>query len=169
MGSPKGKNHAVHNICRLLTYSMSTVSILAFLSEIDAGEGDGAGKTEAGNGAGFENASGEIGESDPNRAPSATIVPVGRGPSQAVDFFSARGAPSILEVGCCSGELCCFEVYLVYINASIFMTNSASSLPLSLIGYSVRGSARFKTYFLPTVFPGGCCLFFAAFLIRFPP
>lgn len=33
-----------------------------------------------------------------HRAPSATVIPSGRGPSQASDFFSARGAPSILEV-----------------------------------------------------------------------
>ncbi|CAM9133752.1 unnamed protein product [Ectocarpus sp. 12 AP-2014] len=33
----------------------------------------------------------------PHRAPSATVFPSGRGPSQASDFFSARGAPSILE------------------------------------------------------------------------
>lgn len=34
----------------------------------------------------------------PRRAPSATVEQPGRGPSQAADFFSARGAPSILEV-----------------------------------------------------------------------
>eukprot|EP00903_Cladosiphon_okamuranus_P014903 g13800.t1 len=33
----------------------------------------------------------------PGRAPSATVPPSGRGPSQAADFFSAGGAPSILE------------------------------------------------------------------------
>ncbi|CAM9591141.1 unnamed protein product, partial [Pylaiella littoralis] len=32
-----------------------------------------------------------------HHAPSATVLPFGRGPSQVADFFSARGAPSVLE------------------------------------------------------------------------
>ena len=145
---------------------MSTISIFPFLSKVDGGGGDGAGKTEAGSGADFGNTSGEIGELDPNRAPSATIALVGRGPSQAVDFFSARGAPSILEVGCCSGELCCLVVYIK--NPSIYMTNSTSPLPLPLISCKVRGSARFKTSFMSSVSPGGFWVLFAAFLFGSP-
>lgn len=58
-----------------------------------------------GNGHGDEGAASDIGDIYSERdghsqhhAPSATVVPHGRGPSQATDFFSARGAPSILEV-----------------------------------------------------------------------
>lgn len=40
-----------------------------------------------------------------HRAPSATVPPFGRGPSQAADFFSAQGAPSILEVEECRDVL----------------------------------------------------------------
>ena len=84
--------------CRLRTYLGYMTSIFPF--KIDGGEGGGDGRTETGSGADFKNAAGQTGELDPNCSPSATIAPLGRGPSQAMDFFSARGAPSILEVNC---------------------------------------------------------------------
>lgn len=41
---------------------------------------------------------GETRASREHLAPSATVANHGRGPSQAADFFSARGAPTILKV-----------------------------------------------------------------------
>ncbi|CAM9501087.1 unnamed protein product [Ectocarpus fasciculatus] len=57
------------------------------------------GMTEGGitDGLDYESMYGDGQAHRPHRAPSATVFPSGRGPSQASDFFSARGAPSILE------------------------------------------------------------------------
>ena len=51
-----------------------------------------------GGGLDYENMYEDSDRPSPGRAPSATVPPSGRGPSQAADFFSAGGAPSILEV-----------------------------------------------------------------------
>lgn len=60
----------------------------------------GENDTSVGGGLDYENMYEDSNRRGPNRAPSATVPPfsAGRGPSQAADFFSARGAPSILEV-----------------------------------------------------------------------
>lgn len=62
----------------------------------------GHGSNGGGGGGGLDYASmyeDDVDRRSPDRAPSATVPPPpGRGPSQAADFFSAGGAPSILEV-----------------------------------------------------------------------
>lgn len=76
------------------------LSPVSSLGEDEAG-GSGEMNTDGGE------ANGIHGEQDgllrTRRAPSATVEQPGRGPSQAADFFSARGAPSILEVSNFSG------------------------------------------------------------------
>lgn len=59
---------------------------------------DGEDGSDVGNGLDFENMHRDSERHSPHRAPSATVLPFGRGPSQAADFFSAGGAPSVLEV-----------------------------------------------------------------------
>lgn len=70
---------------------------VVFVSSLGADEGGGGEENPDGG-----QISGIYGEQDgllrPRHAPSATVEQLGRGPSQAADFFSARGAPSILEV-----------------------------------------------------------------------
>lgn len=59
---------------------------------------DGEDHGNGGGGLDYENMYEDSDRQSPHRAPSATVKPSGRGPSQAADFFSVQGAPSILEV-----------------------------------------------------------------------
>lgn len=85
------------------------------VSSVQIGGGDGG---DVGNGLDYENMYGGGSERHTaNRAPSATVLPFGRGPSQAADFFSARGAPSVLEVSLLSRLTFCVDI----ISANIFL------------------------------------------------